>query len=140
MASLKAEKPAVGAQRIGQSKKEAKPSDVAQKASASKSNSASKKPAQRSQDPPKKVHLLVNCYMILIFKHGLSLCIMESYSLILAFVEERGQVCCEELNERKGCSIFLHAKESYHSMLVCFVMYIFCILNSVTREELSYLK
>ncbi|KAL4028038.1 hypothetical protein IC575_011230 [Cucumis melo] len=107
MASLKAEKPAVGAQRIGQSKKEAKPSDVAQKASASKSNSASKKPAQRSQDPPKK---------------------------------ERGQVCCEELNERKGCSIFLHAKESYHSMLVCFVMYIFCILNSVTREELSYLK
>lgn len=51
MASLKAEKPA---QQVGQSKKEAKPSDTAVKASPSKSNSASKKPAQRSQDPPKK--------------------------------------------------------------------------------------
>lgn len=102
--------------------KEAKSSNVAPKASTSKSNSAAKKPAQRSQDPPKKVQLLVNYYMILIFKHGLSLRIMESYSLILGCVEERGQVCCEELNEEKAVSICFHAKENYfYVSLLCYV-------------------
>lgn len=61
MASLKAEKPAVGAQQAGQSKKEAKASDAAPKSSASKSNSASKKAAQRSQDPPKRVYTSYPC-------------------------------------------------------------------------------
>lgn len=52
MASLKAEKPAVGTQLFGQAKKEPAKADGASKSTGSKP--ASKKAAQKPQEPKKK--------------------------------------------------------------------------------------
>ncbi|KAJ4843000.1 hypothetical protein Tsubulata_038211 [Turnera subulata] len=54
MASLKAEKPAVGTQLFGQAKKEPAKPEGTSKSTASKSGS-SKKAAQKPQEPKKKV-------------------------------------------------------------------------------------